>query len=396
MDVSQVNQTDIFSYTVPQSGQLESLANSALSNGIDLYTKKNYDGAVKAFRRAIGLSPGSSYSVDAANYMAQAYLKLNDTQGAIDAYKRGIQLDRSRDDTHVSLGNLYFSLNRYQDAQQEYEQAVKLNPSTNNRFSLGQAYMYNGRYSDAEIQFQRVQELEPNKPNGYYGLGQNYAKQGLYQEAVNAFKKAIDLKQDFYDAYAEMGFAYTDSGQIDEANKILELLKDKSSSLADSLSNYISIHAPPKFSFVQTASSSFKYYLPMGAEVSSLDTYLANAGASKTFTIVFQFNKQMDIESVQSISNWRISRATGGGPGENYNFGLAVPSTEIDIPSLPLSVYYDSTSMSATVSFKIQQNALGTGTIDPSHIVFTFTGKDQFGITMDPQKDQFSGFSRIV
>ncbi len=260
MDVSQVNGPDIFSYTVPQSGQLEGLANSALSNGIDLYTKKNYDGAIKAFKRAIGLSPTSSYSVDAANYMAQAYLKLNDTQGAIDAYKKAIQLDPSRDDTHTSLGNLYFSQNRYQDAQQEYEQAVKLNPSANNRFSLGQAYMYNGRYSDAENQFRQVQNLEPDKPNGYYGLGQNYAKQGLYPEAVSAFKKAIDLKQDFYDAYAEMGYAYADSGQIDEANKILDLLKDKAPSLVDNLSNSISKNDPPKFWFVQLASSSFQYY----------------------------------------------------------------------------------------------------------------------------------------
>jgi len=212
MDVNQLSGTEIFSYTLPQTAQLESLANSALSNGIDLYTKKDYEGAVKAFKRAIGLSPGSTYSVDAANYMAQAYLKQDNTQGAIDAYKKAIQLDRSRDDVHTNLGNLYFSENRYQEAQQEYEETVKLNPTANNRFSLGQAYMYNGRYSDAESQFRQAQNLEPNKPNGYYGLGQNFAKQGLYSEAVSAFQKAIDLKQDFYDAYAELGYAYAESG----------------------------------------------------------------------------------------------------------------------------------------------------------------------------------------
>jgi len=65
---------------------------------------------------------------------AQAYLKLNDTQGAIDAYKKAIKLDPGRDDTHTALGNLYFYEKRYQEAQQEYEQAVKLNPSAANRF----------------------------------------------------------------------------------------------------------------------------------------------------------------------------------------------------------------------------------------------------------------------
>ena len=396
MDVSQVSGTDIFSYTVAQPDQLEALANRILSNGIDLYTKKDYDGAIKAFQRAIGLSPASSNSVDTANYMAQAYLKLNDTQGAIDAYKKAIQLDPIRDDSHISLGNLYFYDKRYQEAQQEYEQAVKLNPSAGNRFSLGQAYMYNGRYAEAESQFRRVQSLEPNKTNGYYGLGQNYAKQGLSSDAVSAFKQAIDLRQDFYDAYAEMGYAYADSGQMDEANKILELLKDKASSLANTLSAYIDKVAPPKLWFVQVASSSFQYYSSAGTPVSALDAYLANANATKTFTMVFQFDKEMDRESVENLANWKISRATGSGPGEAYNFGRAIPSTEIQIAPAPINVYYDSIVLTATVKFNIQQNASANGTIDPSHIEFTFTGKDRFGVVMDPKKDQFSGFSGIA
>lgn len=396
MDTSQINGPDIFTYTLPQSGQLESLANSALSNGIDLYSKKNYEGAIKAFKRAIGLSPTSSYSVDAANYMAQAHLKLNDTQGAIDAYKKAIQMNPNRDDIHVSLGNLYFFEKRYQEAQQAYEQAVKLNPSAGNRFSLGQAYMYNGRYSDAENQFSQVQNLEPNKPNGFYGLGQNYAKQGLYDEAIIAFKKAIDLEQDFYDAYLEMGYAYSDSGQIDEAKEVLELLKDKAPSLVENLSNAISKSDPPKFMFVNTVSSSFAYYLRAGTPVSALDAYLANANASKMFTMVFQFDKEMDRESVENVANWRIGRAVGSGPGQAYNFGIAILSTEVQMDALPISVYYDSTAMAATVKFNVQQNASADGTIDPAHIEFTFTGKDRFGVSMDPQKDQFTGFLGIV
>jgi tetratricopeptide (TPR) repeat protein len=328
--------------------------------------------------------------------MAQAYLKLNNTQGAIDAYKKASQLDRSRDDIHTNLGNLYFSENRYQEAQQEYEQAVKLNPSANNRFSLGQAYMYNGRYSDAETQFRQVQNLEPHKPKGYYGLGQNYAKQGLYSDAVSAFQSAIDLKQDFYEAYAELGYAYADSGKIDEANGILDVLKDKAPTLVSTLSKSISQNDPPKFLFVQVVDSSFEYYFSAGTAVSALDSYLANANASKTFTMVFQFDKAMDRESVENLLNWKISRSMEFGPGQMYNFGMAIPSTEIQIAPLPINVLYDAEEMTATVKFTIQQNASANGTIDPSHIEFTFTGKDQFGNEMDPKKDQFSGFSGIA
>lgn len=396
MDISSVSGTDIFSYTVPQSSQLESLANQALSNGIDLYTKKNYDGAMKQFKMAVGLSPGSSYAVDACNYMAQTYLQLDDTQGAIDAYKRATKLDSSRDDIHISLGKLYFYDKRYQEAQQEYEQAVKLNPSSTNRFSLGQAYMYNGRYSDAEIQFSAVQNLDPTKPNGYYGLGQNYARQGLYSEAIGAFQKALDLKPDFYDAYAEMGYAYADAGQIDEAKSIRDFIADRDPKLSDTLSSYIYKVHSPQILLAYPFDSSFPYYLSKGTQVSALDAYLENANASKTFTMVFQFDKEMDRESVENPLNWKISRATGPGVGDVYNFGLGIPTTEVQLAPFPTNVYYDSKTYQARVSFTIQQNASADGTIDPSHIRFTFSGKDEFGVTIDPKKDQFSGFSGIA
>jgi len=52
----------------------------------------DYKGSIEEFQRTIGLSPTSSFSVDAANYMDSAHLKLNDIKNAIKAYKTGIKL----------------------------------------------------------------------------------------------------------------------------------------------------------------------------------------------------------------------------------------------------------------------------------------------------------------
>ena len=51
--------------------------------------------------------------------------------------------------------------------------------------------------------------------------------------------------------------------------------------------------------------------------------------------------------------------------------------------------------MNAPVYFKIQQNASADGTIDPSHIEFRFDGKDKFGLKMNPDFDQYNGFSKV-
>ncbi len=58
--------TDIFSSTLQQPAQLESLSNTALTRGIDLYMRKDFKGAIKEFQRAIGLAPKLPNSIDAA------------------------------------------------------------------------------------------------------------------------------------------------------------------------------------------------------------------------------------------------------------------------------------------------------------------------------------------
>jgi len=392
--VNSVAAENIFISTASQQSQLEELANRALSNGIDLYMRKDYEGAAKEFQRSIGLAPQSQYSVDASNYMANAYLQLNQTEKAIKAYKTSISLNPYRDDTHIMLGNLYFSENRYREAENEYKKAVRLNPTANNYYALGQACLELGQYNDAENQFNTVKRLTPDSPNGNFGLGLTYSRQGRFEDAIRQFKEAIGIEKDLYDVHTEMGYAYADLGQMDKAQEQVDYIEQERPGLAQMLSLYMYKVDPPKFMFAY--STNFMSLKSVKTQVSALDSYLANANTSKTFTMKFSFSKAMDRDSVEDRFNWKIGRASGSGPGQAYNFGLPVPSTEISIPPYPDYVFYDSEASTATVYFTIHQNASADGTIDPSHIEFKFNGKDQYGYTMDPERDQFSGFSKVA
>ena len=252
---------DIIAAALPNYAQLESIANSALKSGIDSYMRNDYEGAIKAFRRAIGLAPNWIYSVDAATYMAQAYLKLNDTESAIDAYKTGIRLNPYRDDTHIQLGNLYYAQKRYQEAIAEYKEAVRLNPSADNYYVLGQGFLSAGSYDSAETQFQKVIRLETDEPAGYYGLGLTYSSQGLYEDGIQQFKSAIEMDDQFYNAYAEIGFAYADLGMMDEAQVQMDFLNRVDPVLADTLSRYMYKVDPPKIKFAN-ATGTFMYTMP--------------------------------------------------------------------------------------------------------------------------------------
>ncbi len=394
MNVFSANLTqNLLSATVQRTAQLESLANEALKRGIDRYVNGDYEGAVKDFKRSVGMGINSPYAAEAANFMAKAYLKLNDSEAAIKAYETAIQIDPSRDDTHIELGNLYYALGRDEEAVQEYETAARLNPTAANGYSLGQAYLIVQRYADAEAQFREVDRVAPYDPAGKFGLGQVYSQQGRYEDAIRLFEQTLAMKPDFYDAYAEMGYAYADMGEMDAAQDIVHHLEiDGEADLADTLSRYMYKVDPPKMLFAYSYST-FRFSLPPKMSVVALDSYLATANASKTFNMVIQFDKEMDRESIENVANWQIIRAVGQGPGQAYNFGLTVPSTEVTISPTPQSVYYDEDKLTATVYFQVTQNASADGTIDPMHIEFKFNGKDIYGFNMDPDHDQFTGFS---
>jgi tetratricopeptide (TPR) repeat protein len=396
MDLLSVNAENLFSYINQQQYNLENLASQSLSRGIDLYMEKNYKEAAKEFKRAVGLSFNSSLSADASNYLAMTYLKLSDTKKAIETYKNSINLNPQRDDIHITLGNLYYSMERYVDAEKEYEQAVKLNPSSDNQVALGMAYINTGRYTEAETIFNKLLRMEPQRPDGNYGLGLIYSKKGEYASAISQFLNAIDIQDGFYDAYAELGYAYADSGDMEKAQELVNFLEDNSAELADTLSRYMYKVDPPKMLYAYSGESTFLYKLGKKTPVALLDSYLINPSTSKYFTMVFQFDKEMDKSSVENRLSWEITRSYRSGPGQAYNFNEAIPSTEAEIEKYPINVFYDTDTLTATVKFEVSQNTSSDATIDPSHIEFKFTGKDKYGLSMNSSYDQFIGFSGVV
>jgi tetratricopeptide (TPR) repeat protein len=396
MAIEGISGSNLFSLTIQSSAALESLANGALTRGIDLYMSGNYKEAVTEFQRSMGLAPSSDNSIQAANYMASAYLKLDDTEKAIKAYKTSLKLNPFVEETHSKLGNLYFSLERYEEAEKEYKEVVKLNSNSVNNYALGQVYLATERYDEAENIFNKVRRLSPEKTDGYFGMGLAYSGQQRYEEAIAQFEEALKRDSDLYEAHAEIGYAYADMGQMDMAQTQLDFLNQAEPNLADTLDRYIYKMDPPKIRFASSFDSTFPYHMPYKTAVSSLDSYLANANAAKKFTMVFQFDKAMDRESVENLTNWKIGRSTSSQPGQIYNYGFKIPTTEIQINPLPNNVYYNSETYQATVTFTIQQNSTADGTIDPTHIEFKFSGKDVFGQNMDPDFDQYLGFSGVA
>jgi tetratricopeptide (TPR) repeat protein len=388
MDFNVTSASDLFSAISDSGAQRQSLSYSAVNRGAARLQEKNYEAAAREFRRATAYDPSS---IQAYRLLGRAYELQGKTEDAIATYKRALVVDTSSDIVRNDLATIYMKNQRYAEAEQEFLRIARTNPaSAGTAAALGHIYLATGRNADAETQFQKAARLAPQDPAAHYSLGLMYNKQERYSEAVPEFKRAIELRRDYAMAHADLAYSYLGLGQDDaaqnEVNELITINTDESNSLAYEVELTM---LKPGIQFENLVDGTFNTRLGPGTTLDQLDPSLATPGASKSFSMVFQFNQSMDIASVQDVFNWTITKASGG-KGGVYNNGVNLhPEKEVSILPHPTAARWDPLSNCATIYFNVTQNAAGDGVMDPSHWVFGFNGTDAGGNPMDTDADQY-------
>ena len=174
-------------------------ARMAIGLGIALYSRGNYDDAVKSLLRAADLSPSDprcyfflskayDNTPNQADEVIQRFSRFSELQPgnaralyyyAMSLWKgkraqdpdldlhqiesllqKAGALDPKFSDAHLQLGNLYSDQTRYAASIPEYEKALASNPDlADAHYRLGQAYVHTGQKDKAQEQFQVYQQL---------------------------------------------------------------------------------------------------------------------------------------------------------------------------------------------------------------------------------------------
>lgn len=386
----------MFSAITDSQSTRSSIASTMLSTAISYMEDENYTRAAQALRASLSYDPEST---DAYNYLASTYLQLGKNKEAISAYTSSLQLDNTQADIHVNLANVYVAENNITEAEKEYRAAVQADTTDAAApYTYGLFLLNNNRTAEAITQFTKASKLEANDGNINYALGSAYNKQGRYSEATTQLNKAIARKgDDFYAGYSELGFAYIGLGDKDSVNSIIDYLNDTEDSTAISYAETLedAIQQPQ---ILGTVDSGTSLLTALGAStpVYFLDISLAEPASSKNFTVQFQFDSEMDISSVMDTTKWSIRKASGIEEGFYNNGVYSSNRHDATFSPIPKLVTYDPITLRATVTFSVSQNAEGNATIDPSRLVFRFSGVDIDGRTMDTTADEYDQYAGIT
>jgi cytochrome c-type biogenesis protein CcmH/NrfG len=117
---------------------------------------------------------------------------LDETKAA--ALKVAAERNASDAETRVLLGNLYFDSERYAEAAQWYEAALKIDPkNVNASTDLGIAYYYSNQPDRALAQFDRSLAVDPRHSKTLLNMGivRAFAKEDV-EGATSAWQRALE------------------------------------------------------------------------------------------------------------------------------------------------------------------------------------------------------------
>ena len=115
-------------------------------------------------------------------------------------------------------GYAYYVTGKFDQAIQDFDQAMRLNPSFAPVFSLrGNAFYGKAAYDRAILDFDEAIRLDPSVANDFNNRGNAYYSKATYDRAIQDYDEAIRLNPSFADAFKNRGNAYYAKGNYDRA-----------------------------------------------------------------------------------------------------------------------------------------------------------------------------------
>lgn len=217
--------------------------------GVVLFKKGLNDEARTAFRRAIQLDPSVPQNyynlalvdlsdkrdadavpnlqaflrVDPQNaeghlLLGRALHNLNQTEPAIQEFKKALALAPNLPLAHYHLGYAYQSQGDLKGALEEFRKETADNPRFYDAYWLaGNIELGKGNLESAKMLFQGAIRVKPQGYQGHYGLGSELLGEKHWAEAEGELKTALELKPDDVESHYALARVYQKTGRKEDA-----------------------------------------------------------------------------------------------------------------------------------------------------------------------------------
>jgi len=170
-----------------------------------------YDEVIDAMKESIRLS-GAITASDTKRYallpesylhwvwlnLGLAYQKKGETDNAIEAYKKVIEIKPDYVASYNNLGNAYLSKNMTEEALNMYKKSIEVDPNTaEGYYNLGILYSRKGDNNKALQLYSKAITIRPEYADVWFASGIVEYNRRDYARAAQLFKKAVEINPGF-------------------------------------------------------------------------------------------------------------------------------------------------------------------------------------------------------
>ncbi len=197
------------------------LAAAYCNRGLSRSNKGDFDGAIADATKSIELNPRDPFPfINRAN---ARILKGVDPEASIADASRALELRPGIPAALLNLGMARRQKGDYDGAIAEFDKALELLPTFELAYvQRGYTWMQTKKWDKAEADFTSAVELDHGDSGIYQNRGLSRIKQGKRQGAIRDFTIAIQFEPDNATAYFNRGQALFESGNLADADADLE------------------------------------------------------------------------------------------------------------------------------------------------------------------------------
>jgi tetratricopeptide (TPR) repeat protein len=184
--------------------------------------KGNTEAAIAAFQRALQIDGRFALAHAALGQSyRRKYVETKDpawAQQAIDSAANALRLAPESAEVRYVLALTLSGAGRADDAIEELNHALAIQPNFEDAHrQLGLVLAEKGDIDAAIVEFRKAIALRPNGASGYYALGYALWQASRHQEAVDALEQCVRLAPDNFSGYQLLGTNYQLLGDNDRA-----------------------------------------------------------------------------------------------------------------------------------------------------------------------------------
>jgi tetratricopeptide (TPR) repeat protein len=153
--------------------------------------------------------------------LARVSMSQNFYEDSIPLLESGLQIAPGRTDLHAALGESYFMSGKVENAVEEFQKLIDIDPSARSYAFMGLCYRQLGRYDEARKYFEEGLKKDPHSTACLFNLGYIDERQGNRAAAEQFFQETLRVNPDDAEALMELANLRIANQRFPEAAELL-------------------------------------------------------------------------------------------------------------------------------------------------------------------------------